>query len=665
MTLTKIRPHADLFLDAQGRQVMLRGVNLGGDCKTPYPDGGTQFPSDFSDHRQVSFIGRPFPLEGADEHLARLAGWGFNVVRLLTTWEAVEHAGPGLYDEAYLDYFTEVCRRCAEHGLHVFVDFHQDVWSRMSGGDGAPGWTFEAVGLDFARFPAAGAAHVMQAQFDYADPSDRQAAYPQMSWGSNYRLPANGIMWTLFWGGRTFTPDFKIDGLNVQDFLQGRYLGAIDAVARRLKTLPNVLGFDTLNEPGIGWLGQSLSYRHLARSAEDPTPPRAGPALSPLDSLAVARGVPTTVPLLRRDPRTGAAEPDGETTVNPDGVSIWASGADCPFERAGVYRLERGRPVAIAEDVFRRHAGRALDIPNDAFGPLFRKVAETTRKHAPDWAVFAELDPFGTVFGRSFPDDMPERSVNASHWYDIAILFRKTVEPDAAPGESQDRYGRQLAHYAALSRRIPGGAPTLIGEFGIPFDLDDGEAYAQWALGRRDPAVWAPHVRALAAMYDAMDALLLHATQWNYTASNRNSLRIGDGWNQEDLSIFSVDQHDAPRDPDSGGRAVAGFCRPFARAVQGRIGDMAFQGDVGLFRLRFDADPAIDAPTEIYVPRLHYPTGFDVEAEGARVRLVRDTAGQRLLVHALARGRVDLRLTPSPNPPTAGAQDPPPLYLEV
>ena len=46
----------------RGGSVMLRGVNLGGDCKVPYPNGGTNYPSDFSDHRTVSFVGRPFPL---------------------------------------------------------------------------------------------------------------------------------------------------------------------------------------------------------------------------------------------------------------------------------------------------------------------------------------------------------------------------------------------------------------------------------------------------------------------------------------------------------------------------------------------------------------------------------------------------------------------------
>ncbi len=66
----------------------------------------------------------------------------------------------------------------------------------MSGGDGAPGWVFEALGLDFTRFDAAEAAHVMQHRYDYASPEARQEdRYPMMSWASNYRLASNGIAW--------------------------------------------------------------------------------------------------------------------------------------------------------------------------------------------------------------------------------------------------------------------------------------------------------------------------------------------------------------------------------------------------------------------------------------------------------------------------------------
>lgn len=47
----------------------------------------------FFDSANVSYIGRPFPLDEMDEHLTRIKDWGFRVIRLVVTWEALEHAG--------------------------------------------------------------------------------------------------------------------------------------------------------------------------------------------------------------------------------------------------------------------------------------------------------------------------------------------------------------------------------------------------------------------------------------------------------------------------------------------------------------------------------------------------------------------------------------------
>ncbi|QGN55669.1 cellulase family glycosylhydrolase [Novosphingobium sp. Gsoil 351] len=649
MSLQRVTQSGSLFLDASGAQMTLRGVNLGGDSKVPYPDGGTQFPSDFADHREVSFIGRPFPLAEADEHLARIARWGFNTLRLLTTWEAVEHAGPGLYDDVYLDYFAEVARLAGEHGLYLFVDFHQDVWSRMTGGDGAPGWIFESVGLDFTAFASAEAAHVMQARYDYTSTEKRQATYPQMSWGSNYRLPANGVMWTLFWAGRWVTPDFTIDGENVQDFLQGHYLGAMDAVAQRLAHMPHVLGFDTLNEPGLGWLAQPLSYRHLAASAANPERPRIGPALAPLDALALARGCAVSVPVLTRQ-EDGSAAPTDERVFNPDRVSIWRDGTTCPFEAAGVYRLEGGAPVALREDAFTARNGRNVKLDDDVFAPFYARVAETIRRRQPAWSVFAEMDAFAHAAGRLFPRELPERVVNASHWYDVRTLYLKRFEPRDGLEATAARFRDELGGIASAADAFPGGAPTLIGEFGIPYDLAGGADYARWAAGQRD-SLWPQHEAALDLMYDAIDALGLHSTQWNYTASNRNDLRIGDNWNQEDLSIFSADQIDDARHPDAGGRALGGFCRPYAPRVQGRTALVSFDRDSGRFELRFTADASIAGATVIYAPRVQYPDGWVVRFEGVPAEIVRDDARQRIALRALSSGEAVLTLERPPADP--------------
>lgn len=66
----------------------------------------------------------------------------------MITWEAIEHDSPRQYDREYLDYVEEVLKIAEEHRLYIIIDPHQDAWSRASGGDGAPLWTFEGVGLD-------------------------------------------------------------------------------------------------------------------------------------------------------------------------------------------------------------------------------------------------------------------------------------------------------------------------------------------------------------------------------------------------------------------------------------------------------------------------------------------------------------------------------------
>ena len=125
------------FRDEAGRTLLLRGVNLGCDTKVPtVPDGATHHSEGSSTTAwSRSWAGR-FPCQRRSNtcHASNPGDWP--LLRFLVTWEAIEHAGPGLYDTAYLDYLEQVVRLAGDMGFTVFVDPHQDVWSRFTGATG-------------------------------------------------------------------------------------------------------------------------------------------------------------------------------------------------------------------------------------------------------------------------------------------------------------------------------------------------------------------------------------------------------------------------------------------------------------------------------------------------------------------------------------------------
>jgi hypothetical protein len=392
----------------------------------------------------------------------------------------------------------------------------------------------------------------------------------------------------------------------------------------------------------------------LKRSEEHPANVTPGPAWSVLDGLAAAQGCTVKIPELKFKSDIMKVVPVEDKTVNPDGVQIWFPGHDCPFEAAGAYRLTDDGPEVLDEEFFRIRNGRRLDPEADFMVPFFNRVADAIREVKPDWMVFAEVDPFRGVVGDGFPDGMPVNTVNASHWYDIITLVTKrfnfpnafnplTGETLEGPDAIEAAYTRQLERIKASSKTLADGdGPTLIGEFGIPYDLDRGAAYDAWAAGDHGEGPWDSHTTALDLMYNALDNLQIHSAQWNYTASNRNDLRVGDGWNQEDLSIFSRDQQTSPNDINSGGRALKGFVRPYMRACAGEPQKIGFDRQSGRCTIEFEAEAG--GTSEIYVPAVQYPDGFEVKIEGDGA-VNADPASQLLNLTVGTAGPMKLTLT--------------------
>jgi endoglycosylceramidase len=195
------------IVDAEGREVLLRGVNV--NAFVDYWQG-TQFPTTF-----------PLTAEDAD----RMAAIGWNTVRLLLSWSRVEPQ-PGEYDGEYLAEIDAAVRLLANRGLYSIIDLHQDAWGATLaarpdeqcrpprepafGWDGAPGWAT----LD------GGAPRCVERQRELS--------------------PAVGAAFRAFWDDAPGP-----GGVGIRT----RYVRMLGHLAERFGGEAAVAGFDVMNEP--------------------------------------------------------------------------------------------------------------------------------------------------------------------------------------------------------------------------------------------------------------------------------------------------------------------------------------------------------------------------------------------------------------------------------
>ena len=522
----------------------------------------------------------------------------------------MEHAGPGIYDEDYLDYLYQVVKKAGEYGFYVFIDPHQDVWSRFSGGDGAPGWTLEAAGLDMTGFKATGAAIVHQT---HGDP------FPRMIWPTNAYKLAAATMFTLFFAGNDFAPLTKVDGIPIQDYLQEHYLSAIQRVAEKLMGLECVIGYDSLNEPQRGYVGVSdLRERYGALEL--------GVFPTPWQSILLGSGYPQTVNILARGIFGTARK--GRLSLNKERKSAWLKDRKCVWRQNGVWDIDsEGSPRLLIPGYFSQVNGHKVDFVQDYLFPFIRKYAKTVHSVVPGAMIFMESEVEQTSPIWSDARDM--NIVYAPHWYDGTTLVFKRFTSwlgadlyDAKPVFGSKNiiksYSNQLKKIKDHSKDRLGNVPVLIGEIGIPFDMKGKIAYRIGDFSHQ--------VKAMDRSMRTLEDNLLNYTLWNYTANNTNAR--GDRWNDEDLSIYSRDQQINPRDINSGGRALEAVARPFPVATPGEPLNLFFDYRRSHFEYSFKGDSTIQAPAVFYLPLIHYSGGVEVKVSDGEFRF--DLTGQKL-----------------------------------
>lgn len=196
-TMKELSIKGTTFVDLDGNEVILSGINLV--CKDKakgYVENVTE--QDFKDFKDL----------------------GFNLIRFGLIWDGVE-PNPTKYDVAYLAKLKEQIKLAEKYGIYVFLDMHQDLYSVLYS-DGAPEWATITEGLPHIQGEV---------------------------WSDAYLIsPAVNKAIDNFWG------NYEVNGVGLQDY----YTDMWKFVADYFKDCDNIIGFDIMNEPYPGSVGQEV-----------------------------------------------------------------------------------------------------------------------------------------------------------------------------------------------------------------------------------------------------------------------------------------------------------------------------------------------------------------------------------------------------------------------
>jgi len=134
------------FRDQENRYVLFRGVNFGSRSKMP-----PYLPIAPLEVHELSKLDLNKEIKSVRSGLDLMKNLGFNIIRLLVSWKAIEPRPNANLDELlpegkeYLEYMKQIIDELYSRNLYVILDFHQDIANEAYGGDGFPDW---AVTID-------------------------------------------------------------------------------------------------------------------------------------------------------------------------------------------------------------------------------------------------------------------------------------------------------------------------------------------------------------------------------------------------------------------------------------------------------------------------------------------------------------------------------------
>jgi endoglycosylceramidase len=265
---------------------------------------------------------------------------------------------------------------------------------------------------------------------------------------------------------------------------------------------------------------------------------------------------------------------DNADFIRDSFVCVWQEVARCFAGVEGVigYDLFNEPSTRFFPDLLSGHFDREI-LPD-----FYRQVAGAIRAIDPYRLILVEPSPRVLMGLSSLMDGKQEQVslhqvkglVYAPHIYDGVSVFLGRFYGSSA------RLRGMLQLHLKVAARLR--AACIIGEFGV----------LNYLRGAH---------KLYAATLDLFDRAMVNWVAWNYMVGSEH-------WNEEDISVVYPDGQERVH--------VNTLVRPYPRATAGTPLGMSFDIDTHTFIFSFATDPAISAPTEIYLPHRHYPHGFDL-----------------------------------------------------
>jgi len=409
-------------------------------------------------------------------------------------------------------------------------------------------------------------------------------------------------MFTMFFAGETFAPKATIPvpgrgERNVGQLIQEAYINAFRHLARKLASLECILGWDVMNEPHPGFIG----LPSLSRWNED-TELHLGVMANGVQGMVLASGgegaLSTTlqlkIPIYHRSwPRPSKVSGYVDYELSRKS-RVWLDGRKDIWRDEGVWWWDQKNREGYdcKWDYFMKHpkTGALIDFERDFYEPFIRKFLSAVREgrsqglkdlglhQGAGMGLWSFIEPVPNIGPPTWveEEELVEADKTSSaggsgvcyapHWYDLRACFEKRLSYSLsfdvgalALGSrnffQHSYFGRLglLGNYKSqltrVARRVQSfrqsgkPTPTLVGETGVPFDINGFEAYktgdVHWQMVMLD---------SITGAMERVGKGSLSWTLWNFTSENfvtvdptSRALESGDGWNSEDFSLVSRD----------------------------------------------------------------------------------------------------------------------------